>query len=862
MTRTYGQSRAYKTDWELNLAGWVKFLICGGMLVTTLARAGVGPAPSPVNFFTNVASRLLLSELNLNLTRIQVYPTNQYTPAVHRLLQVTANIYDATTTNVYPSIFRPLFSRDADGLGTNVFITGYVLQTDSITLGNETNTVVTPDLALPIDPFDLSIVGGPVINLATNVYGVPWVIGAKKGFPNFNEFSLESSFQISRKLQFTRNTNTTPFQYASNQMYIMSISNYYGVECWNSYTSSYPRTGTGPVVIMTRASMGIGLTNDAPGFMPMFRNFMASSVVSFNSWPGINNNLGLSSFVMPFGTNALVLWLTNSVYNYGPNTWAGYSPPYTPPCFIPTAINSSNYLNNGTPPLPHFGLLTTNRLQAAIIDYSAGPDQGRIIDYVQLNGLDGSRDLNAEIADRDEYGLWSTNLTNGLTMGVINQINYSRFGVPVLPAEDSDDGGYWSTTPIPGLPFTTPAAEMSYFNHFFGKTLTTPIILGGQIYIAIYTTTNLQAPYMPVRTRVQRLTWQVNDPLVHYLTSDLIDTMDDTNTQHILRWPDNIALLNSRYMPWGGSPYRLSNDPDFNTVNAYNLSIKDPLVWQSDNWDFPTNQLPGLNWIGRVHRGTPWQTVYLKAQNVLGEIQIINGIYNFIGTNTWIQWTGDSDANDAVAMAPVRDRHLVSLLAPVFNPNNPRTLFSVNNPNPDAWMTLLDGLTVLTNDLPDNQLDYFSVLQFDSLVISSNSPQASAIADAIQSARAARPGQFFRDIGDVLATQPLAEQSPFLNWNDAVQQRFGISDEAYEIIPSQLLPFLRADSIGSIASTGGPMPVQFTGYDGYAYAIQVSSNLVDWTVCSTNYPVNGTFGLTNFAAPDDGPRFYRSVLLP
>ncbi|MCX6913125.1 MAG: hypothetical protein NT167_08780, partial [Verrucomicrobia bacterium] len=48
----------------------------GGPLIST---------ESPIGFFTNVANRLLQSQLNLSLNRIQLYPTNQYTPSVHRL---------------------------------------------------------------------------------------------------------------------------------------------------------------------------------------------------------------------------------------------------------------------------------------------------------------------------------------------------------------------------------------------------------------------------------------------------------------------------------------------------------------------------------------------------------------------------------------------------------------------------------------------------------------------------------------------------------------------------------------------------------------------------------------------------------
>jgi hypothetical protein len=107
----------------------------------------------------------------------------------------------------------------------------------------------------------------------------------------------------------------------------------------------------------------------------------------------------------------------------------------------------------------------------------------------------------------------------------------------------------------------------------------------------------------------------------------------------------------------------------------------------------------------------------------------------------------------------------------------------------------------------------------------------------------------------------LTEQSPFLNWSNPVQQQPGISDEAYEVIPSQLLPRLRADSIGSIVSLNGQINVQFTGYDDHAYAVEVSSNLLDWMDVSTNFPSNGTFSFTNSAGLNANPQFYRSVLL-
>ena len=98
----------------------------------------------PLAFFTNAADRMLkdyttrwktayvptnggvalLAVVNTNfvatfnvtnafgVTGIPVWVSNRfvYTPAVQRVLQLAANIYDASTTNYYPSVFRPLFS--------------------------------------------------------------------------------------------------------------------------------------------------------------------------------------------------------------------------------------------------------------------------------------------------------------------------------------------------------------------------------------------------------------------------------------------------------------------------------------------------------------------------------------------------------------------------------------------------------------------------------------------------------------------------------------------------------------------------------------------------------------------------------
>ena len=74
------------------------------------------------------------------ITNIPVYVNGQfvYSPAVNRLLQLAANIYDATTSRSYdspvtantiplPTVFKPIFSVE----NGNVYITNFVEVTDT-----------------------------------------------------------------------------------------------------------------------------------------------------------------------------------------------------------------------------------------------------------------------------------------------------------------------------------------------------------------------------------------------------------------------------------------------------------------------------------------------------------------------------------------------------------------------------------------------------------------------------------------------------------------------------------------------------------------------------------------------------------
>jgi hypothetical protein len=796
-----------------------RFLICSMILMTAVESS---PATSPIStdsslgFFTNVASRVLSSELNLNLTQIEVYPTNQYTPAVHRLLQVTANIYDATTTNYYPTVFRPLFSQDVSG---NVFITGYTNVAPMVDPSSDSQ------LDLPVDAANVS-----GVNVAANVYGVPWIIGAKKGFPNFNAFTMENIFGITRKLQLTRgSTNVTwlsnPDAYTFSQQLSLGITNMFGVECWNSYRVDY----TNPITIYATIANTMVLTNDEGVVYTIPNSGPIVGAIAINDWPGYGTGTipQTTSFVIPLAQSESVL--TVSIYSFNTNN------PFLPTFPLYFATNTL---------MPHWTMMVTNRLRVVMVESNAADGLYHVIDYVQLVGPNGSHDLTADITNQYDTATESGNGFNGynnqwdptlnvpgMPNGIANQIEVSAAFVPIRVFP------YWQN-----MDPTSVTNEIAGFRAFLGYASLPGTPPSANQYIAMgRTSLAQQAPYTPTAMLAYQMQWQVNDPLVHYLASDLTDFNQSTGPfKQIIPFTSwGFAQLNYRYMPWGGNPALLpikAGDTSFNALNLYNQAIKDSLATNSDSWDFPNGQPLNSNWLGRVHRGTPWQTIYLKSSDVLANNNI----------DTWTYLTGDPDAADAALMAPVRDWHLASLLSSMLETISPATLLSINNPDTNAWLVALDGLTALTNSAPG---------EFDPIIISSNSPQASVIANAIQSAQASQAGQFFRDIGDVLATLRLTEQSPFLNLNS------NITDEAYEMIPSQLLPLLRSDSVGAVAITNGQTAIQFSGSDGHVYAIEVSPDLVNWTRISTNCSVGDIVNFTNLPPFNGSPRFYRSVLL-
>jgi hypothetical protein len=697
-------------------------------------------------FFTNVANVLLHAHYPFGITNIPVWPrTNylfMYTPAVHRILQLVANIYDAGTNSPYPSVFRPLFS--VPDASNRVFITGYEQVTNLTTA--RINVYPTNE-----------------------TYGVPFIVGAKKGIPNFNEYVMQTSIEAARKLELRRQSTNTPIKITmTNEMFILSISNLFALESWNSYTQACALD----LSLRVRDDATFYLTNETRVYPILTQSwtFLTPSNIPANQWLGFRPNplQPHSGFKIPLHTN--VILLTNGVYRTLPQPH--FEELGTNSRLVGTRFEvSTNYV------APRWGLLISNRLT-----YILSTPTGRILDYVHLRNLDSYIDISGLLM-RDSPGdsqesqavtsCWRTNRVgnnpNAPTEGIANQISVS-LGNTVTGNTDWRDYNYQLVDKQAGI---------DGFRAFFGLG---PIYTTNQVHNELLTN---QAPFAPMRRMVFTTSWQANDPLVHHLVEHL---KDETNNTSVLFLKPllpvtvmlNLTNLNERYKPWGGNPQKeLTADPD----GDY-LGVKDPGIWKSDDWDFPTNKFPSIGWLGRVHRGTPWQTVYLKAE--------------VASPDRWRRQFLDLDFR--VPSHPTNDWRLLDMFTVAIHPNASHGQLSINQTNLAAWSAILSGVAVLSNPPPDIDAIFFTrtTTNFVDLMPEPSSPQLYAIVTNINDIRWRQPGHTFRRLGDLLSVPELTmtdmasfnRASPFLKHNDPWDM-YMLSDAAIERIPQQILSLLK-----------------------------------------------------------------------
>ncbi len=828
--------------------------------------------PNPVVYYANGVTNVV----SLSVTNIPLYPVNFYTPAVHRLLQLAANIYDAQTVRPekgpdFPTIFRPVFSRSGGLRGTNIFISGYFEELPPVQGKTPAGNQFSIPLSLPENLYINTNLGyqGAVYEIpeypltsnpyarssfmdVVNIYSAPWIIGAKKGFPNFNQLAIESVIQITRKLQVDKIAVGTPrANWMTNQMYFIGISNLLGAESWNSYSADYTRGLQLSIV----NSLSLVLTNDQnirlSTNITSAKSYPPSGPPGFAPWAGFktpltplsNPRANNPSFVFPLVSNTL--FLPDSIWRYAAAA------------LIPINLNPSQanvWEQTRQYPLPRFGLTVTNRLRYWMSD---GPT-GRLIDYVHFDGVSRYDDLLADSQGQSSSalfantnaidGTWNTNRPGGTTsigvptFGILNQLNISQ-GLPTLSVSD------WAGSQLPGA---NPASETTGFSGFINSQATNAANL------------KAQAPYSPTRKMTITFLLQANDPLVHYTPGDLGST--NWLTFVAANQMTNITLTNfgglsTRYAPWlsfRGAALPIDTD----------LRVKDPFIRCSDDWQFPENAFPNIGWLGRVHRGTPWQTVYLKSA--------------LANMTDWVNYSGHTNPYVAALTHPMNDWKILDLFTTAPNDNATRGQLSVNNTNEAAWHAVLDGVVVIANTGVTNYRSYTLDPNVNAAALSSMILGPGGI----NAARNGYPGSIstgpanynyvvsnaqvllfpqpfnytyanyvfatnfysgaFTSIGQILSAPALTVASPVLNTtgvggaglfsSKAVNLPL-LSDAAYERIPQSILSLVRVGSpryvifaYGQALKPADHSVYQGSGYFGLVTNYAIASEAVTRTV--------------------------------
>jgi hypothetical protein len=756
-----------------------------------------------VAFFTNVAERIFLAQSNefnpstnfviRSMLEIPVFPTNRYSSGIHRILQLAANIYDAANTNLYPSVFRPLFGPGPIA-GVN-YIVGYEKD-------NGTNS-------LPAW-------------LSSNTNGIPLVVGAKKGLPNFNEFAMWSEFLVSRKLQLTRTATNLPPN-STNLMFTLSISNNFGVELWNSYRAAYPR----PVTI-TIVNFTYGLLTNQLGLY--YTNISSSTVTSnvlAGAWPGRDNKL---SFKVPqVLTNT---FLTNAMYSFTSNQ------------FVPISPNQFEYQPDF--PVPNWYLTLSNRMTCLI---SEGTN---IVDFVLLNDNLDVDLTSALLSGKDPLGsqtpfgirgVWETNRPtgNGPTAGVLLQLDISS-GETFYAISQQEWKEFSSGAPNSENDKTN---AMRGFREF----LKLPPNLGGSA-LPPNNSLAMQAGFSPAAKMSVVSVWQANDPLVHYHVDDLRFEPPTTNYFRITQPATNIAPatlgdLNTRYSPWNGRPLG-ANYPE-----SGDLRIKDPGVATSDDWHFPSNKLATIGLLGRVHRGTPWQTIYAKSFDPLpGEPNLATDPEFLFPWDPWMPVSKDTArvfVNGVPRIVsrthPTNDWKLLDMFTTSLDERTSTGLVSINQTNMETWSALLSGVLVLSNNLGQIQLS--DARTYEELLIEPSGGFTNAFMQIwtnifryqVTNGLPLVSRKLLQGIGELIQKVPeLTTQSPFLNYDPAdaqqKQMKFGLDDFAYEQIPQQILSLLRiGDSRFVIYAYGQALkPQHIDPATGVADNYQVTAEFATRTV--------------------------------
>jgi hypothetical protein len=747
---------------------------------------------TPLGFFTNAAEVLLRSQsftftnyaningvfspvgtftTNFGLTNIPIFrvynPGIQYNEAIHRMLQLAANIYSATCSSNYlpsptklrspggalpsvrhPFVFQPIFQ--VVNVGTSnwgVNIIGYtnVSNADAAYIQMQQPFMDLTSNNIVSGYFNDFLKRGVHVNLS----GIPWVVSAEKGLPQFYQYSYDNRILFTRKMLFSRRENGSgqpatnlPPQF-TNQFYVMSISNSFGTGGWNPYPTPFAgsfATGGGTTYYLSNY-VTVELTNNYRyGYVTNFSYTSfpsSSSEIAWPAWNGVPNQNNSNGFVTFFSTNMVtvpscyfseslnrLIFFTNNIISSN--------------SFLPQDTNQTAW------PVHNWTLNVTNHVVYALFDGSATSGSAALLDFVNLGPFGSSVSITNQIM----------NPNNG---GPPNQFAGSPWDIP--PATDFP--GSRMSRGLLNQISTGIQGDSTYYNNLTG-TLPND---GGWVF---------GPDYNPSNVVVQVETWVANDPLVHYTIGDLTWPQYGDNVQPmdveggVLLTPvtNGVGSISRRYNPWPTAAY-------YGTPGA-DMLFKDPLITVPADWQFPTNKFPSVGWLGRVHRGTPWQTVYFKSDNPGADTD------PGAAWATWVHspWNNPINAPDNY---PTNDWALPDLFSTAMNDNSVRGLLSVNQTNDAAWAAALAGVIMITNADGGVAIDPTNVYQFVDA------------AGGLNMTRTNEPNGLFHKVGEILKSPALTVSNMFLAGVAMSGQVAGFpyGDDVVERIPQQILGLLK-----------------------------------------------------------------------
>lgn len=358
----------------------------------------------------------------------------------------------------------------------------------------------------------------------------------------------------------------------------------------------------------------------------------------------------------------------------------------------------------------------------------AGIDQGFDNTGGNLGGGAGS------VRQLQMVDLWQTNYSRGRVIldGFENQFRASIDYRLVEP--------FWVAQPIPGVSMGDPRIEANLGLRAFlyginsvprsaqvvaRRELDRLLASGGNI-----NGNRIQVGFNPVGEVFLTERRMANDPFVHYTKEDLqpggVVCTDPVRVGYWKFYSDvNSQQRPSRYLGIGLNPTFIeppgripTNSPplrahapwgvtadlgfgESSPLLAVDMAYKDPLVINSAAWSFPTptNAFASIGQLGRIHRGTPWQTVYLKSSiaNIEGD-----GEEHINDRLHWKWWSGSYGTH------PTNDWALLDTFSTALTENAARGQIGVNQTNLTAWSAILSGVPVIQNQAVGGRIPWKS----------------------------------------------------------------------------------------------------------------------------------------------------------